>query len=275
MEKENLEEEYIAEDESLSDLHTNSVYRTLKILESLSYNHGKTLEELAPIVNLARPTLYRFLTILTRMGYVSKNQDNRYRLTPKLFTVAAHSIDDVELSRIVKPFMEDLSFETGETTILGIRDDDAILHVLKVESRYTARFYERIGKHSPIYCTVMGLVILSGMSDDELNIYLQKERLIPYTINTITDPMELKKHIQKIREDGFAETISEYEQDIHSLGCPIFDHEGHIIASVSINWPLFREEPGKREKCLQGIKKVAAMASSLMGYKDTKLVETI
>ena len=119
------------------------------------------------------------------------------------------------------------------------------------------------------------LVILSGMSDDELNIYLQKERLIPYTINTITDPMELKKHIQRIREDGFAETISEYEQDIHSLGCPIFDHEGHIIASVSINWPLFREEPGKREKCLQGIKKVAAMASSLMGYKDTKLVETI
>ena len=129
MGKDNLDEELMVEDESLSDLHTNSVYRTLRILESLSYNMGRTLEELAPITGLARPTLYRFLTILTRMGYVSKNKDNRYRLTPRLFTVAAHSIDDVELSRIVKPFMEDLSFETGETTILGIRDDDEMLHI--------------------------------------------------------------------------------------------------------------------------------------------------
>ena len=275
MGKDNLDEELMAEVESLSDLHTNSVYRTLRILESLSYNMGRTLEELAPITGLARPTLYRFLTILTRMGYVSKNKDNRYRLTPRLFTVAAHSIDDVELSRIVKPFMEDLSFETGETTILGIRDDDEMLHVLKVESRYEARFYERIGKHSPMYCTVMGLVMLSGVSDDELNIYLQKERLIPFTMNTVTDPIELKKRVQRVRDEGFAETISEYEQDIHSLGCPIHDHDGRIIASVSINWPLFREEPGKRDRCLEGLKKVAAMASSLMGYKEAGIENSI
>ena len=261
MGKDNLDEELMVEDESLSDLHTNSVYRTLRILESLSYNMGRTLEELAPITGLARPTLYRFLTILTRMGYVSKNKDNRYRLTPRLFTVAAHSIDDVELSRIVKPFMEDLSFETGETTILGIRDDDEMLHI--------------IGKHSPIYCTVLGLVMLSGISEDELNIYLQKERLIPFTINTVTDPLELKKKVQKVREEGFAETISEYEQDIHSLGCPIYDHDGRVIASVSINWPLFREEPGKRDMCLEGLKKIAATASSLMGYKEAGIENSI
>ncbi len=273
MEKEMLDNELNIEEENLADLHTNSVYRTLKILESLSYNHGVTLEEFAPTVNLARPTLYRFLSILVRMGYVSKNKDNRYRLTPKLFAVAAHSIDDVELSRIVKPYMEDLSFNTGETTILGIKDDDSVLHVLKVESRYTARFYERVGKHSPLYCTAVGQVLLAGLDEKDLNLYLQKERLVPYTINTLTDPVELKKRLEKVRADGYAETISEYEQDIHSLGCPVFDHDGHVIASVSINWPLFREEPGKREMCLEGLRKAAALSSSLMGYKDAPLEE--
>ena len=81
--------------------------------------------------------------------------------------------------------------------------------------------------------------------------------------------------VQKVREEGFAETISEYEQDIHSLGCPIYDHDGRVIASVSINWPLFREEPGKRDMCLEGLKKIAATASSLMGYKEAGIENSI
>lgn len=252
--------------DDFSDLQTNSVFRTLMILESLSYNHGVTLEELAPIVNLARPTLFRFLQVLTRMNYVEKNQDNRYRLTPKLFTVAAHSIDDVELSRIAKPFLEDLSYETGETTILCILDDWQSLHLMKVESRYTARFYERIGKHSPLYCTSPGLVLLSGMSDDELDVYLYKQRFVPYTFSTVTDPREIRKRIDNIRRDGYAEAISEYEQDVHSLAAPIIDHNNKVIAAVNINWPFFREEPGKRDKCLDGLLQVAHKISQLMGF---------
>lgn len=254
-------------DES-SDLSSNSVYRTLRILESLSYNHGLTLEELAPIVNLARPTLFRFLAVLQKLDYVEKNKDNRYKLTAKLFSVAAHSVDDVELSRIAKPFMEDLCFNTGETTILGILDDDSALHLRKIESRYEARFYERIGKRSPLYCTAMGKMLLASMDDEAFSRYLSKERLVPYTIHTITDPVLLRQHVDMIREQGFSETISEYEQDIHSLSCPIYNHDGKIIAAVSINWPLFRETPEKREVCLNGLMHVARSVSTIMGYTD-------
>ncbi len=256
------------EENNLSDLSTNSVFRTLSILESLSYHKGLTLEELVPIVGLSRPTLFRFLSILQRMEYVEKDINNRYRLTPKIFKVASRSIDDVELSRISRPFIEDLSFDTGETTIVTIRDNNEQIHLQKVESRYTARFYERIGKRTPLYCTASGKVLLAGMDEDQLSQYLATEKLIPYTINTVTDPATLRQQISKTREDGYNEVISEYEQDIHTLACPIYEHDGSIIAAVSINWPSFRETPGKRDICLEKLQKVALQISHIMGYSD-------
>jgi len=252
--------------EDISDLTTNSVYRTLKILESLSVNSGVTLEELAPLTNLARPTLFRFLTILQRLDYVEKNKDNRYRLTARLFTVAARSIDDVELSRIAKPFMENLTFLTGETSILCILDDNSALHLRTIASRYEQRFYERIGKRSPLYCTVVGKVLLAGMSEEELTKYISNERFIPYTAKTITNPIKLRENIAEVKKNGFAESINEYEQDIHSIGCPIYDHEGNVIAALNINWPLFRETVGKREECLKALVEASRHISTNMGY---------
>lgn len=268
-----MQDEYVEDktgmiSEDFSDLSTNSVYRTLKILESLSYHKGLILEELAPIVQLSRPTLFRFLSVLQRMEYVEKDKNNRYRLTPKIFMVAARSIDDVELSRISRPFIEDLSFETGETTIVSILDNDSQLHLQKVESRYTARFYERIGKRAPLYCTASGKVLLAGMGEDDLSRYLSTERLIPYTMNTVTNPVVLLEQIEDIRRKGYCELVSEYEQDIHTLACPIFDHESQVIAAVSINWPTFREAPGKRDECLEKLKKVASQISQIMGHVE-------
>ena len=252
------------------DLSKNASYRTLTILESLSFHNGIILEELAPLVNLSRATLFRFLQVLQKTGYVDKDKYGRYRLTAKIFMLASRSIDDVELSRLAKPYIEDLSYFTGETTILGIIDEDTELHLQKIESRYSARFYERIGKRTPLYCTAMGKVLIAGMSDEQLDSYLSRVRLIPYTVNTVTSTAVLKKQVLKIREDGYAEANSEYEQDVHSLACPVLDANNNVIASLSINWPLFRDTEGKRDIYLQKLKDAALSISKIMGYVPTE-----
>lgn len=248
------------------DLSKNATYRTLTILESLSFHNGIILEDLAPIVNLSRPTLFRFLQVLQKTGYVDKDSFGRYRLSSKIFMLASRSVDDVELSRLAKPYIEDLSYYTGETTILGILDEDEELHLQRIESKFSARFYERIGKRCPLYCTAMGKVLLAGMDDEQLDHYLSKTRLIPYTANTVTSTVSLKKQLMQVREQGYAEVISEYEQDVHSLAYPVFDANKQIIASISVNWPLFRNSEEKRDTYLEKLKDAALSISKIMGY---------
>jgi len=249
----------------IKDLATNAVFRTMTILETLSFHQGQTLEEFAPFVGLSRPTLFRFLIVLQRLGYVNKDKNNRYSLTPKIFELGARSIDDVELSRIARPLIEDLSFNTGETVILNILDGNFAVHVQKIESRYSARFYERIGKRIPLYCTAPGKVLLASLNPVQFDAYIAKTRLIAYTENTVTDPHLLQKQIREIKEKNYCEVINEYERDVHTLACPIYDHEKTIIAAVSINWPTFRNNNEKRNECLLRLEKVAKTISALMG----------
>jgi IclR family KDG regulon transcriptional repressor len=248
-------------------LKTNSTFRTMCILESLAGNQGSTLEELAPIVELSRPTLFRFLQVLVKMGYVEKNQDNRYFLTPKLFTVASRSLPETELSRIAQPYMEDMSYRTGETSILSILDGNSALYLIKIESKYNRKFYERIGKKVPLYCT-SGKILLAGMDDETLDRYFATEKLIPYTEKTITDEAELRKQIAEIREKGYSISDSEYESGHRSIAAPIYDHEHKVIASLSITWPMFRETSEKFISGLEYLLKVAKQISKIMGCFD-------
>ena len=104
----------------------------------------------------------------------------------------------------------------------------------------------------------------------QLDSYLCRVRLIPYTVNTVTSTAVLKKQVLKIREDGYAEANSEYEQDVHYLACPVLDANNNVIASLSINWPLFRDTEGKRDIYLQKLKDAALSISKIMGYVPTE-----
>jgi len=119
-------------DEVIKGLETNSTFRTMNIIEVMSVNNNLTLEELAPKASLSKPTLFRFLSTLCEIGYVTKNIDNRYSLTYKIFAVASKSLPETELSRISQPFMENISYRTGETSILGVLDGNSVLYLNKI-----------------------------------------------------------------------------------------------------------------------------------------------
>ncbi|MGP1508596.1 MAG: IclR family transcriptional regulator [Sphaerochaeta sp.] len=251
-------------------LDSNSTYRTMKILETLSVNPNLNLDELAPLVKLSKPTLFRFLHVLSEIGYIEKNRDNRYSITPKLFKIASRSLAETELSRIAQPYMEDFSLRTGETVILTVLDSNSALYLNKIESKYEIKFYERIGKRVPLYCTSAGKILLSGFSDEDFERYLASEQLIPYTQNTIVDKQILRKNIQEIREKGFVVTESEHESGHKSIAAPIFDREHKIIASMSITWPLFRNSTEKIISSLDLLQKYTHQISILMGYIEEK-----
>lgn len=250
-----------------SSMDSNSTFRTMRIIEELSLHPDVTLDEIAPSVSLSRPTVFRFLQVLQKMDYVEKNKDNRYSLTPKLFSVASRSLPETELSKIAQPYMEDMSYRTGETSILSILDGNSAMYLVKIESKYNLKFYERPGKKIPLYCSV-NKILLSGMDDEALNRYFASEQLIPYTANTVTDEQKLRSQLKEIREKGFAITESEYESGHRAIGVPIFGVNHSVIASLSLTWPMFRDTSEKLINGLEYLQKVGKQISILMGCTD-------
>jgi IclR family KDG regulon transcriptional repressor len=244
----------------------SAVSRTFIILEKLSLVSSSSLEELSKACGLAKPTVYRFLLTLRDLGYVHRDEGDKWFLTMKLFGMGSRALDHMELPLVARPIALKLSQELGETVHMGILDDKEVLYVLKIESRYTIRMYSRVGKKIPLYCSAMGKVLLANAIAHVREELLSSIKLVQFTPNTINDRTMLGKALDAIVKEGIAEDAQEHEEGITCLAAPVRDHSGGVVAALSVSWPLFRFDPSKRPAYSARIKGAAEEISAILGY---------
>lgn len=248
----------------------SAVSRVFRIVEKLAVVSSSNLEDLSRSTHLAKPTVYRFLNTLRELGYVKKDDADRYFLTMKLFAVGSKALDHIELPTVARPIAEHLSADLGETVHMGILDEDEALYVLKIESKYTIRMYSRVGKKIPLYCTAIGKVLLSDLPAAERDRLIADMRLVPFTEHTFRDAPSLVRELERIREEGVAMDAEEHELGIQCLAAPIRDHTGSAVAAVSVSWPKFRFDQARKADYIQRIRSAALEISRILGWEEQR-----
>lgn len=243
----------------------SAVERTMLILETLSKAEAINLENMAKMTALPKATLLRFLSSLISLGYVYRDSADQYHLTLKMFMVGSRSLSHIDLVSTAKPFAKKLSQELGETVHMGILEDDEAVYVLKEESSYTLRMYSRVGKIIPLYCTAIGKVFLSEMSDEELDGYLSTHNLKPFTPKSL-DESGLRAELKEIHSRGWAIDREEHEENIVCIASPIRDYSGKAVAAISASWPVFRFCVEDLDKNASLVSETAGEISSILGF---------
>jgi len=247
---------------------TSGVIRTIAILETLSRHQTINLESLAKETKLPKATLLRFLSTLVNLGYVYRDPSDLYSLTLKMFSVGSHGLEHIDLIQIANPIAQKLCEELGETVHMGVLEDDSAVYILKKESSFTIRMYSRVGKTIPLYCTAIGKILLSELKDKELNDYLGRVHLKPFTPNTLRNGQTLKEELALIRKQGWAWDNEEHEMGTLCIGAPIKDYTGKAVAAMSVSWPLFRFNPEEKQRIVTSILAACASLSRLLGCTE-------
>ena len=245
----------------------SAVERTVRILEVLSRAGAINLENLSRETDLPKATLLRFLGTLSALGYVCRDDADRYSLTLKLFSISSRALQHSDLIAKARPFAQQLCQSLGETVHMGILEGDRAVYVLKEESSYKLRMYSRIGKTIPLYCTAIGKIFLSQMSEAQLDAYLEGHPLKPYTSHTVKTAEALREQLALIRRRGWSIDDQEHEDDIMCIACPIRDYTGSVIAAMSVSFPLFRFNRADFEKTCERIVSVTGELSAIMGWE--------
>ena len=245
----------------------SAVMRTISILEALSVVDGINLENLSKTTELPKATLLRFLSTLISLGYAYRDGADMYHLTLKMFSVGSRSLNHIDLINTAKPFAKQLCQDLGETVHMGILEDSYAVYVLKEESSYTLRMYSRVGKIIPLYCTAIGKVFLSEMSDEELDGYLSTHTLKPFTPKSL-DESGLRAELKEIRSKGWAIDREEHEENIVCIASPIRDYSGKAVAAISASWPVFRFSREDLDENASLVSETACEISSILGFCD-------
>ena len=247
----------------------NSVPRAAQILDSFSFEKPTyTNTELSKKLRLNKSSVTRLLYSLERTGFLERNgKTGEYRLTHRLFRIGSVYINQVSLHREAMPLLSELAASCRETVHLAILNEFEVFYLDKVESSQSIGMMSRVGNRSPAYCTGVGKVVLAHRNEENLEAFFRSVELKQYTPNTITDPSDLRLHLRKIREQGYAIDDSEHEIEVKCVAAPIRDRAEGVVAGISVSGPIFRMTPERIEsELIAAVKETAHKISTRLGY---------
>ncbi len=251
-----------------------SVEKVFDIIEIMAkYGEPIRLNELSEKLGMSTPTVYRFLNTLLNKEYVRKDEESsKYYLTLKLKYLTDLMHEQFSISRIVYPYLKLLANKTGETASFVIMENNMAVYVDKCEgSDKMVKSFQRIGYRAPLYCTGVGKVFLSELSDEEKEkIFSDSGPLEKLTENTITDIQELNKELAIIKERGYSYDNEECEIGAKCIAAPLRNFSGKIIASISVSGPSSRMTEDTLENIKKELLKVSKEISKILGFVDKR-----
>ena len=223
------------------------------------------------MTGLANATVFRLISTLENMGYlIYEEQLKGYRLGKRVLLLGSVAMGSADLARIALPIMEKLGQDTGETITLFVRKYDTKICIQIVDSNHIIRFTDRVGSILPIYVGSSGKVLLSGLSDEQIERLLDSLELVPLTPNTVIDKQDLLKQIRVVRKQGYAISVQERLHGAAGISCPVYGPAGEIIASLNNPCPVERFNESTIPKWLELVKEAAFSISEQMGYRRPK-----
>jgi DNA-binding IclR family transcriptional regulator len=246
-----------------------SVQRAVEVLEILA-NSGKdaSLSELTAITKLPKSSLFRILVTLEAQKMVSLDREKKkFSLGTRLLQLGGAKLRRVDLKEIASPELQRFAQEHGESVYLGVLDRGQVVFLQHVESQNEWKSVMRLGSASPIHCTAIGQVLLSGLPDDQIAKTLSEKGLKRYTKKTITSESGFLKRVVQIRSDGFAIADGEYRTDLCSVAAPVRGFAGDVVAALMIVLPS--EGAGKKRSVLKlahSLQRAGLDISRQLGY---------
>ncbi|MDP8921813.1 MAG: IclR family transcriptional regulator [Chloroflexota bacterium] len=226
------------------------------------------LTAVAARADLTVTTTFRLLRTLQEQGMVwMRQEDGTYRLGPRVLALSTALLRQLNVVDTARPHLTAMRNAVNETALLCVRMEDEWVRAFQVEATQPLRRVHEIGERLPLYAGCAGKIFLAAMTDDELEEYLARTRLVPLSPTTPTEARTLRKQIAQVRARGFAESVNERGGGGAGVAVAVRDHEGRVGAAIEISAPMTRFLAETRERWLAALRSAGCAISQAMGYE--------
>jgi IclR family pca regulon transcriptional regulator len=208
-----------------------SLERGLAVIRAFEGAAGPlTLTEVAQRCGLTRAAARRFLLTLVHVGYVAQ-EGRAFSLRPRVLELGAAYLSGLDLVDIVRPRLERLASETGESSSVSVLDEDDIVYVARAQTRRIMTIDIAIGTRLPAMTTSMGRVLLAALPADE-----RERAMVAALADASADERRrIARDLERVTADGFALVDQELEEGLRSIAVPIRAGDDRVVAAMNVS----------------------------------------
>ena len=215
--------------------------KALELLSTFSFREPRlSLADLASRTGIPRATAFRLLSTLEQSGFLDKVH-GAYQLGIKCFVLGNIVAGGLDLRETARPHLAALREATRETTQIAILDHWQVVYLERMLSPLSVGYMRsRAGAILPAYCTGLGKALLAFRPEAEVAAWAATQKFTALTPRTITSAKRLMKELAIIRERGYGLDQEEREKGVTCIAAPIFNHNGDVVAAISVAGPTER-----------------------------------
>ena len=248
--------------------HIQSLARGLSVLQAFTPERSEmTLTEIARATGMNMSAAQRFTDTLMHMGFLKRDRNKRFQLGPKVLSLGFALLQGSQLKRQAEAFLEEFAQRHHRTVNLAVLDEEDIVFLCRRESQRFLKYDLAAGSKLPAHCTAQGKVLLAGLEDDALQNLLERMPLDKLTSRTITDPRALWGELMEVRRRGYSQCDGELSLDLFTLGAPVINQEGKIVAATNLSLSVEEAKGDLRPKMINSILALGESISATLGYR--------
>lgn len=192
-----------------------------------------SLSDIARAVDLPRATVRRALATLVALGYLEA-EGRIFRLTPRILKLAIAYLSSDPVPSILQPVCERISRQVGASCSVAVRDGEEAVMIARAAPVRPASVGLGVGYRLPVFCSALGRVLASAMTDADLDSFLAQLKPVRFTRQTVVAKPEIRRLILDVRKKGYALADQEAEVGIRSIAVPLVRFDGRVVAALNI-----------------------------------------
>jgi IclR family pca regulon transcriptional regulator len=212
-----------------------SLARGLDVIRGFSREkRTMSIAQLSHKTGIPRAAVRRCLYTLRELGYVECADGRNYALRPKLLGLGHAYLSSTPMVVSAQTFLDRVSEAVNESCSFATLDGEDILYLARSLTSRIISVNLNAGSRLPAYCTSIGYVLLAHLSKPELEAYLSRVALKPYTERTVTSKDKLREQLEMVRAQDYAIADQLLEESVRSIAVPVRNAAGSVVAGMNV-----------------------------------------
>ncbi|WP_290873836.1 IclR family transcriptional regulator C-terminal domain-containing protein [Aquabacterium sp.] len=212
----------------------DSFARGLQVIEAFSDEHVRlTPSEAARLTGMTRTAARRYLLTLVRHGYADTD-GKLFWLTPRVMRLSQSYLEAARLPRLVQPFIQRISMQSGETVNVSVLDGHEVVYVARSSAPRGVSIGYQAGVRVPAHVVAPGIVMLSAMADDVLDSWIDAHAFGNFTSFTVTDRQDFRRVVLSARAQNHWITAQQFDLGLCGVAMALKNRKGELQGAISM-----------------------------------------
>ncbi len=224
---------------SMVDKPVGILEKAARMLEALAESGELKSAQLAERMGEPRSSVYRYLKMMENVGWIEPaSTKGSWRISLRLFRLSSSVLRRSDLYSIAHPHLQELNARTEQTVFLCVREDWSAVCVDRIAGLKVANVALRLGGTMPLHQGAAPQILLAFAEHSVRRQWLDlvaAGELPTDSLCGTRSVQELTRDLDEIRARGYSISDQDVTRGIVSIGAPILDARGKIVAAISLS----------------------------------------